>query len=218
MKNLSKKWIIGIAIVALGLLAVGVPVLASSGNNTPATGSTTVTNNYGPVCLDSITLGRLATALGLTPADLTSQLQSGKTLAAIAAQKNVSNSVLVDAITAPYAAQVALQVQYGYLTQAQAQTILDAARQVAGNLLTQNLTTAGGIGCWTGFCGNYLNGNAAPVTGQGMMGSGMMGGWGGYTSVPSPITGTTTTVTPGVPATTTQPVTGWGMMGGWGCR
>ncbi|XUW99713.1 MAG: hypothetical protein TUN42_07415 [Dehalogenimonas sp.] len=221
MKNLSRRWLIGIAVVAIGLFAVGVPVLAASVGKSPApqVGAPGAANAYNAVALDSGTLSRLATALGLTPADLTAQLQAGKTLAALAGEKNAPTATLVEAIIAPYADQVALQVKYGYITQAQAQTLLDNARQAAGTLLTQNLATVSGVNSWTGFCGNYLNGNPNTNTGwgmmgSGMMGSGMMGGWGGYTVNPVPATGTTTTATPPQPST----ATGWGMMGGWGCR
>ena len=86
---------------------------------------------------------------------------------------------------------------------AQAQTALDAARQAAQNLLTLNVTSAGGYNGWAGFCGDYLNTSAGP----GPFGPGMMGGW-GYTG--------DTTVTPGNQA---APGFGWGMMGGgFGCR
>jgi len=208
MKHLSRKWLIVVAVLAVGVFAVGVPVLASTGNN-PAT-APPIGNGCGQGCPDSSTLIRLGTALGLTPADLTLQLQSGKTLATIAGEKNVATSAVVDAIVAPFEARIALQVQNGYLTQAQAQTYLDAARQAAGNLLTQNLASVTGNNSWTGFCGNYLNGEGI---GFGPMGPGMRGVLGGYNG---------NLVPPATPALTppiTPPVRGWGMVGGgWSCR
>ena len=211
MKSISRKWLIVVAVLLVGLFAVGVPVLASSGNNTPGTVPAVVNSAYGSICSDFGTLGRLASVLGLTPADLSSQLQSGKTLAAITGEKNVPKSKVVDAIIAPYAARVALQVQYGFLTQAQAQTLLDAANQAAANLLTQNLASVTGLNGWVGFCGSFLNAGLNISTGFGMMGSGMMGGFNGN-QVPS-------SITPPAVNPATPPVYGGGMMGGaWGSR
>ena len=205
MKSISKKWLIAVAVLLVGLFAVGVPVLASAGNNDPGQVPVVGNNAYGVNCMDSGTLARLATALGMTPADLTVQLQSSKTLAAIAGEKNVPTSALVEAIIAPYAARIAQQFQNGYLTQTQAQTYLDAARQAATNLLALNLATVGGFNNWSGFCGNYLNAGA----GLGAIGPGMMGGYGNLFQ-PVTVPATPGSATPGI---------GWGMMGGgFGCR
>ena len=203
MKSISKKWLIAVAVLLVGLFAVGVPVLASAANNSPTVPA--VHNGYGPGCVDSGTLARVATALGLTPSDLATQLQSGKTLAAIAAEKKVPTATLVEAIIAPFEERVNLQVQNGYLTQTQAQTYIDAARQAATNLLALNLATVGGSNTWVGFCGNYLNAGA----GLGEMGPGMMGGYGNLFQ-PVTVPATPGSATPGI---------GWGMMGGgFGCR
>ncbi|PPD58440.1 hypothetical protein [Dehalogenimonas etheniformans] len=200
MKGISKKWLVVLAVAVVAIFAVGVPALAATGNPGPTLPA--VNNGYGPGCVDSGTLARVATVLGLTPADLATQLQSGKTLGSIATEKNISSSAVVDAIIANFQARINLQVQNGYLTQTQAQTYLDAARQAAQNLLTLNLASVSGSNTWAGFCGEYLNASVGP----GPFGPGMMGGW-SYTS---------DTVTPGNPA---APGFGWGMMGGgWGCR
>jgi len=207
MKGISRKWLIGIAVLLAALFAVGVPVLAAAGNDNPTTPA--LNNGYGPGCVDSGTLARVATVLGVTPADLSTQLQSGKTLAAIAGDKNVATSAVVEAIIAPFEARVNLQVQNGYLTQTQAQTYLDAARQAAGKLLTLNLASVTGYNNWAGFCGNYLDANGNPVNGFSPMGPGMMASPGWRIGDPVP---------PSTPALT-PPVYGWGMMGGgWGCR
>ncbi|MGI2336219.1 MAG: hypothetical protein ACRKGH_06220 [Dehalogenimonas sp.] len=218
METLSKKWLIGIIIVAVGLLAVGVPVLASSVNSSVGRVSTAYMHNA--IALDSTTLARLASILGLAPADLTTQLQTGKTLAVIAGEKNVPTATLVEAIIAPYVDHVALQVKYGYITQAQAQTLLDIARQAAGTILTQNLASTAGSNTWAGFCGSYLNDGVNIGNGWSMMGSGMIVGWGGYDVSQMPVTGSTTITTPSASFPATQPIIGWGMMGGgsWGCR
>lgn len=217
MKKLlsKKKLLAGLVALALTVLAVGiaVPVMAQSGNG-PVTTST-------GVYLDSPTLTRLAGVLGLTQTDLSNQLNAGKTLAQIALEKNVSAATLVDAIIAPYADQLASQLKYGYITQVQSQALLDAARQQAGNLLSQNLSVNQGSDNGYpgyGYCGGYMMGGAYGAGyGWGMMGPGMMGGWGGHysNSTPAPTTGTTT-----IPEGTNQQAqpwnggTGWGMMGG----
>ncbi|MEL7562627.1 hypothetical protein [Dehalogenimonas sp. 4OHTPN] len=207
MKTLPKKWLVGIVVVAVGLLAIGVPVLASAGNN--PFGTSGASNTYDTAGLDSPTLARVAGILGLTPADLTTQLQAGKTLAVIAGERNIPTATLVEAIIAPYAEQVALQVKYGYITQEQAQTILNAARQNAGNLLSQNLSSAGGYN-GLGHCGGYLGEGIGAGHGWGIMGPGMMGGWGNNAF--------NTTNGNAVPAQPWNGGTGWGMsgmMGGW---
>lgn len=219
MKRLlsGRKWVVGVLVLAVALVGVGIaiPVLAS-----PRNAPTAPVNTYGGVYFDSSTLARLAGILGLTPADLTSQLQSGKTLAQIAQSKNISTGTLVDAIVAPYADQVALQLKYGYITQEQSQSLLDAARQRANTLLTQDLSTSQGYSNgYFGGCGSYMAGGSyGPGYGWGMMGPGMMGGWGGYYNQPA-TPGTNPPTTPTTPGGTTLPGQtynggGWGMMGG----
>jgi hypothetical protein len=206
MKNISKKWLIIPAILIVALFAVGVPVLAANGDNSPVQTPAVVYTAYGLGCVDSGTLYRVAAVLKVTPADLATQLRSGKTLAAIAGEKNVATSAVVDAILAPFTARVNLALQNGNLTQAQAQTYLDAARQAAGNLLTLSLTSAIGGNTWAGFCGDFLNSGFGP---------GMMGILGGCMG--NPLVGPVTV--PNAPAPSLPKVIGRGMMGGgFGCR
>ena len=48
MKNISKKWLIVLAVTVIALLAIGVPVLAASGTDVP--GAATVTSGYARFC------------------------------------------------------------------------------------------------------------------------------------------------------------------------
>jgi hypothetical protein len=68
-------------------------------------------------------LDAAASYLGLTEAQLRTQLSSGKTLAQIAKDKNKSVSGLVDAMTASADKQLQAAVSEGRLTKAQADQI-----------------------------------------------------------------------------------------------
>ncbi len=202
---LTKKWLI--VLVAVGVVLVGlgiaVPVLAQARQPSTAVSS--------GVYMDTPTLSRLATALGISQQSLIDQLKTGKTLAQIATEQNKSESSLVDAIVAPLADRLAIQVKYGYMTQDESQTVLQNARDQATSLLQQDLSKPG-----TGFygCGNGAGGYGGMMGGYGGMmggsygqyGPGMMRGWNGSNNG-----GTTTPTTP-----QTAPSTGRGMMGGYG--
>ncbi|MBC7678677.1 MAG: hypothetical protein H7233_06780, partial [Pseudorhodobacter sp.] len=70
-----------------------------------------------------------AKTLGLTPAQLRTQLQSGKSLAQVAAAQKVSGTTLVDALVTVAQDQLAVDVKAGRLTQARADTISAGLRQ-----------------------------------------------------------------------------------------
>ncbi len=190
---MKKIRLIGLVVVTLALLLVGVaavPALAHPGDRDNSA--------YAGAYIDGPTLTRVAGILGLTPEELSARLQAGETLAGIAQNQNVSEDTVIDAIAAPYAEQLKLQVRYGYLTQEQADTLLETAREHAGSLLEQDLSGTGGNADWwqdmEDYCGNMM-GNYGGGTGYGgMMGGGMMGkyGGGGYGGMMGP-----------------------GMMGGW---
>jgi len=69
-------------------------------------------------------LAAAATALGLSPADLRTALQSGKSLAQVAQDKGVPVATLVDALVAREKTEIAKAVTDGRITQAQADTRL----------------------------------------------------------------------------------------------
>jgi hypothetical protein len=218
-KYLKKKWLIGAGVLALILLVIGitVPAMAASGNSN---------NSYGNSYIDGPTMNRLATVLGMTPADLSNQLTSGKTLATLAQEHNVTTQALEDAIVAPYADQLGTQVKYGYLTQDQANNQLANAKNQAGSLLQQDMskTTANSNtnddnnffeDCW-----NFMTGHGwGPGSGFGggnYMGRGVMWGWGSNSNDPGTPPGPSATLN-NYPATGSN-IGGWGMggmMGGW---
>jgi uncharacterized protein YidB (DUF937 family) len=83
----------------------------------------------------------IATALGMDQADLQTELQNGKTVAQLAKDKGVSTDTIVDAIVAAYKTSLDLAVTNGYLTQAQADAILEAVRVFAPTYLERSFAS-----------------------------------------------------------------------------
>ncbi|RZS89895.1 hypothetical protein EV189_1674 [Motilibacter rhizosphaerae] len=69
-------------------------------------------------------LDAAATIIGVTPEQLRTDLQAGKTLAQIAQGRGISQSTLVDKLVAAEKTRIAADVEAGRLTQAQADTII----------------------------------------------------------------------------------------------
>ncbi len=91
--------------------------------------------------------GRLEAAasyLGLTEAQLRTQLSSGKTLAQVAKDRNKTVSGLVDAMTASAKKHVDAAVSAGRLTQAQADQILKGLEQRITELVNGKRPSFGG--------------------------------------------------------------------------
>lgn len=94
----------------------------------------------GPGGLDADDLTAAATALGMTEADLTTALESGKTAADVAADQGVDVQQVIDAIVASDKAEIDAAVKAGTMTQAQAdqrlanltQHVTDEVNGVAG--------------------------------------------------------------------------------------
>jgi hypothetical protein len=173
---MKKKWLIGAGVIALIILVVGitVPILAASGDDNTAGANG---NSY----FDGPTMSRMAGVLGLSTADLSSELESGKTLASLAQEHNVTTTALEDAIIAPYADQVASRVKYGYLTQEQADTFMANAREHASSLFQLDLSNASEDDHgYFDDCYDFMsaNGYGFGEGWGGMMGPGMMYGWG----------------------------------------
>lgn len=122
--------------------------------------------------LDRVSLQRVATLLGTTPADLTAQLQQSKTLVQLAQAKGVNEQTLSDTILQPFKDRLALQVKYGYLTQEQA----DASLQSQQARVKELITTVPGSSTGTGYGSCHDGGFGGPV---GMMGGGGRTGFGG---------------------------------------
>ena len=102
----------------------------------------------------------IASALGITSQELWDARVAGKTVAELAAEKNVPLQTVVDAAVAAHSAELDAAVQSGTLTQAQA----DALTQLTRSRIQAQFQTAAGFGF--GY-------------GPGMMrGRGMLGGFG----------------------------------------
>jgi hypothetical protein len=128
-----------VALVAVGLLALaggGTALASKQKGTTPTTKNATGPRDmHGP----GDELVAAATYLGTTPASLETQLQAGKTLAAIAQATNgKSVAGLVSALVAAEKAELAAAVTAGKLTQAQADTI-------AGTLLERFTDFVNGV-------------------------------------------------------------------------
>ncbi len=126
---------------------------------------------------NSVTLQRIASVLGIAPADLQTSLSRGETIAQIAQSKKVETKLVIDAILAPESETLQLRVKYGYITQAQATAVLEQSRLRAEQAIQRPLYGYGNTSTAPGSTGNY-------GYGRGMMsgnfgGRGMMGGGGG---------------------------------------
>ncbi|MFH1647759.1 MAG: hypothetical protein ABID71_08770 [Chloroflexota bacterium] len=176
---MKKIGIIGLIFLVTGLLVVvfAVPALAHPSDRDYGA-------NSNGISLDSPTLTRLAQVLGLTPDELASYLQKGETLAEIAQEQGIPEEELVEAIVAPHAGQIELRVKYGYLTESEAETLLETVRERATGLLEQDLSGQSGDASWEEmeeYCGNAMGGWGGMMGGQYGSGhgwGGMMGGWG----------------------------------------
>ncbi len=85
-----------------------------------------------------------ATTIGIDQADLVAALNSGKTIADVAAEKNVALDKIVEAFLAPRAAMLDAAVAAGRITQAQADQVLIRMRVNVNIRLTSKYST--GIG------------------------------------------------------------------------
>ena len=118
----------------------------------------------------------LGNKLGMNPNDLVKELQGGKSVTDVASEKNVSEQTLIDALMAPQIDFLKLQVQYGYMTQTQA----DAAQQAQAasvKAMLEQKGFSGGYG-WGGYgMGRGMMGGYGYGPGGYGMGPGMMGGY-----------------------------------------
>ncbi len=164
-----KRWAIALALMALLVVATGAMVSAQT-SPTPAQPGWGcwgggAYGNYDSA--DNPTLRALADKLGMSTADLSKELQAGKSVADVAAAKGVKEQDLIDLLTAPQAEMLKIRVQYGYLTQEQA----DAMQKYMADRVKWQLEQKG-------FFGNSGTAGRGMMGGFGMMGGGfgMMGG------------------------------------------
>ncbi|MBL7183460.1 MAG: hypothetical protein ISS50_03310 [Anaerolineae bacterium] len=95
----------------------------------------------------------LAEVLDMTPEETFAELEAGKTIVEIAADQGVELSDLVDALIAPRAEALAQAVENGYLTQEQADWLLEYMREGLEWRLSNNLFGFGGFGMGRGHRG-----------------------------------------------------------------
>jgi len=119
---------------------------------------------------------QVADLLGTTVADLRAQLEDGRTLAEIAAEQGVSQEQLIETIAAPYDEHLDIMVKYGYLTEDEAVTLRQQARERLQAQVTSQYTDRGDR--W-----EYME-EMMDEYGHG----GMMGGWGGSSQTPNDYT------------------------------
>jgi hypothetical protein len=177
---MKKLLVVGLILVVT-LLGVGfaAPVLAHS----PDDGETATSSG---IYLDQPTLTRVAQALGLAQEELLTHLKAGESIAEIAADQNVPGDEVVEAIVAPYRDELQLQVKYGYITQEQADALLEQARDHARDLLDEDLSSTEEYGSYSweemaDDCNELMGNGGGSQSDWGGMGGGMMGGsWGGH--------------------------------------
>ncbi len=115
---------------------------------------------------------------------VTSQLNGGKTLAQVAQDKGVDSGTVVDTVLAPENEVLQVRVKYGYMTRAQADSVMQTASQRVQQMLTTAYAaaTSGGTPTVPGNQGGH-GGMMGSGVGGGMMGGsiggGMMGGGAG---------------------------------------
>jgi hypothetical protein len=171
---MKKGWKMGIIVLAGALaLSTGIGIaLAKSAN-----GASTIQAGYyaasdngqfanetvnqwycgGSGLMGGFLTPQLATLLGTTPADLKAELGSGKTLADLAAAKNVSQQQLVETMMGPYADHLAMMVKYGYLTQTQADDLAQQARTRLQSVVTSQFQLNNGFLGMGGMMRGWFN-------------------------------------------------------------
>jgi len=176
-----RRFLIGLVVAGLLVVGLAAPVLAHN----PGSGDAAVSSG---VYLDQPTLIRVAQALGLTQDELLTRLQGGETISDIAADQNVPEEEIVEAIISPYVDELRLQVKYGYITQEQADALIERARDHARSILEQDLSSSGEYDSYSweemeDACNEMMGGWEGSQSGWGGMGGnlggGMMGGQGG---------------------------------------
>lgn len=119
-------------------------------------------------------LGYAADALGLSAEELAIELQAGKTLAQVAAERGIAREGVVNSLLASQQEALAARVAAGYLTQEQADAMLAQMRAHADWMLDQ--THAGYGPCWNAPTQNQNQSQAPAPRGFGR--GGMMRGFG----------------------------------------
>lgn len=139
----------GGAVVAMMLGTVTAIAASPTASTQPAASSTASTqvtpaNPFGRNETVS-DLSVVATAIGISEADLQTALSSGQTVAAVATAHSVAPQKVIDALVTDGLNELAAQVKAGTITQAQADAQKAAVTQRATDQV--NGTFTGGAGC-----------------------------------------------------------------------
>jgi hypothetical protein len=160
-------------VTAVGVFAQTPPAAQGQGWSCPGWGAGAQGNNDPST---NPTIKALADKLGIQASDLVSQLQGGKSVADVAKDKGVSEQTLIDLLQAPMVDMMKVRVQYGYLTQDQA----DQAQKYMAERIKTQLEQKGFVGGYGmmggGMMGRGFGGGMMGPGGQGMMGRGGQGG------------------------------------------
>ena len=168
--------VIGLVVAVVGLLVVGLAGTALA--HGPEGGEAgTSSGKY----LDQPTLTRVAQTLGLTQDELLFRLQGGETISEIASDQNIPEDQIVETIIVPYRDELQLQVKYGYISQEQADALLEQARDHARDLLDGDLSSPREYGSYSweemvDDCNEMMGNWGGSQSGWGGMGGSMMGG------------------------------------------
>jgi len=190
---MNGKWI-KFGVIALFIAALSVvAVVAYAQNGQPSTKGTSTGGVWSII----------ADQLGMQPSDLLTQLQSGKTIADLAKEKNISTDTIIDAVVASRQDALNSAVKDGTLTQAQADARVALLKANLAAMFDKPLNTTGfGMGDGFGMHGYGFHGPGMGMPGFGFRGHGFgfHHGWDGDGNNASP--GTTTspesTATPSV--------------------
>ena len=125
----------------------------------------------GPGGLDADDLTAAAKALGMTEADLTTALTSGKTAAAVAKEQGVDLQKVIDAIVAADKAELAAAVKAGTMTQA-------PAAQMTANLSQHVTDEVNGVAGGPDGMGGHGHGGPGDGNGQAPVAPGATSGTG----------------------------------------
>ena len=187
--NLVKILVVAaVAMLALGALGLGVAYAQNPTPNSPFTpggmmggfwgrqggsNSMSAMHNWMTTTggMHTLVWDSVANSLGLTTDELNVELNSGKTLAALAEEKGLDQAALVTELEKAHKAGLAQAVADGVLTQEQADTMLS---QMAGNYewMLENMSSGagngmmGGRGGMMGGASGGCHGNFAPAASQ----------------------------------------------------
>jgi hypothetical protein len=171
------KWLIGVAVAGLLVLAIAVPALASGPTGTP---TSTPTGTTPPCGVNGAGYGQgfgngmddvVANLLNMTEEQIQAERQAGKSLVQIATAKNIDEDTLINAILADRKTELDKLVADQKITQVQADQMLTQMKDRIKIMV--NRTTTGApdwAGKGNGAKGNGrmgAAGNCTPGTGTG---------------------------------------------------